>query len=97
MLQSVGSYSIKNVGTEAISNVTVTICHQTYTFKNVLPGAVRTKSYSTRGDSHFEVSAQTASGKTISASGGYVTSGMRFKHDIIIDNQSIKIIDVINR
>ena len=89
-----GTFSVKNIGPETVTHVTVTISNQTFTFKAVQPTAIIIQSYNVTGDSGFVVSAQTHSGKTITAADGYVTNGMDFKHDIIIDADAIKIVDV---
>lgn len=85
---------MKNIGPETVTHVTVTISNQTFIFKAVQPTAIITQSYNVTGDSGFVVSAQMHSGKTITAADGYVTNGMDFKHDIIIDGNSIKIVDL---
>jgi hypothetical protein len=91
-LPNTGKFSIMNKSTETITDVSVTICHQTYKFKTLQPAASITQSYEVTGDSNFTVSAQTQSGNTITASDGYVTNGMDFRHEIIVDQQSIKVV-----
>ena len=93
-LPNSGVFSFNNDTAEIIETASVSICHQTFTFKDVKPRSTITQSYKITGDSSFEVSIKTASGKTTAAADGYVTNGMDFQHNIIFTDQSVKIIDM---
>lgn len=89
--RNAGEFVLLNHAPEAIQNVSVSICEQTFEFANVLPGTSRVGSYQVRGDCGFEVDVQFGDGRKIRLQDGYVSSGLDNAHEIDITSSEVRV------
>ncbi len=81
---------IENNSKTVCTSVTVTVCDSTWTIQNMTPGEEREFTIVYTKDDSFHVTVQSANGKSLEGSFGYVThgiSGDRIR--ISIENDSI--------
>lgn len=86
-----GNVTIFNRATEPISKVEVTVQGKTMKFENLGPSQSVRADYEVKSDGGFEVTGSFKSGRPFSKTDGYITNGMDFNHEIVIDDSSVTI------
>lgn len=83
--------TVANHASEPIATMQVSIAGQSMAFDNMEPNAIRTASYKVKADDHFKISGIFKSGKAFQKEEGYVTNGMNFEHQIIVEDSGISV------
>jgi hypothetical protein len=96
---STGIFDLRNESSEPIRSVSISICGQTFVFKQVGVSRSLTQSYRITTDGNFDIGVEFESGRKITRSAGYVTNGIDARHEIVITGTDIdvKIVSVGNK
>lgn len=87
-----GVFLLTNKATESITRASVIICRQTIDLKDIQPTQSAQGSYKVMADSHFDITVEFQSGKTLHREIGYVTSGFDYKHEMVVTDVNIEIV-----
>lgn len=86
-----GKVTVLNRSAEQISELKISIAGQTMAFDNLEPSGTRTATYKVKADDHFQISGAFKSGKKIQKEDGYVTNGMDFEHEIVVEESGVSV------
>jgi hypothetical protein len=89
--RATGTFTLSNRGSEPIKRASVSICGHAFDLANVDPGTSIEKVFNVTTDSHFVIDIEFRSGRVLRKEGGYVTSGMSIRHEIVVADADIEI------
>ena len=84
-----GSFTFINKASEKISSAQISVSGQEIDFDLIDVDAQASGSYKISRDSHYVITIQFESGKEMVSEIGYVTPGVNFYHEIIVDDSHI--------
>ena len=85
-------FHLLNGASQPIARATVSVAGQSFSFKNIDSGSRVSGAYRP-SDSTLRVLVEMMSGEAFEGYGGYVTNGMSFRHDVVVSNTGIEIIE----
>ena len=85
-------FSLQNNTSEPIAHASVKAGPTFFEFKNIEPGGKVTQTYRA-SDGILIARVEMSSGKTLDANGGYITNGMAFRHDIVVSDSGMEIVE----
>lgn len=84
-----GQLTVINRAEEPIAQMTIAVATETLQFDGLEPGVSRTVTYDINTDGQFQITGTFKSGKTFQGSGGYVTHGMKFEHEMVVEESGV--------
>jgi len=87
-------FSLQNNASEAIAHVSVNVVGKSFTFDDIEPGARVTGRYRPN-DSSFVALVEMRSGKVFDGVVPYITHSIAYRHDVVVSNSGIEVIETI--
>ncbi len=88
-----GDFLLTNKSNETIARATVSVCNQTIELNGIQPNKSASGFYEVRSDSHYDVTVEFGSGKTLRTQIGYVTHGLDYHDEVVVTDSGIEISD----
>lgn len=89
-----GILMLVNHASEPISHATILVCRQTIEIGHLPPGERKAVGFEVRGESSVEVNVTLQSGKTLSETDGYVSSGFDYFIEIEVTDHNVSLADI---